>query len=123
MDTKQHIYYVLGRLAYSVARADDKIRKEDKKKLHDIIIEEIRKHSIDFGYSEIISNILKKDKKDFETTYNWAIHSMKLDSKHFTSEMKQQFIDVIKKVTETFPPVIIKPGKVVERFIKDMESI
>lgn len=123
METKQHIYYALGRLAYAVARADDQIQKEEKKKLHDIIMEEVRKHNIDFDYSEIISNILKKNKKVFETTYNWAIHSMKLGSQHFTSEMKQQFIDVIKMVIETFPPVIIKPEEVIERFKKDMEVI
>ncbi len=123
MEGKQHLYYALGQLAYAVAKADGEIQHEEKEQLHKIVTAEVEHHDIDFDYADIIFHILKKDKKDLETTYNWAIHSMKLGKHYFTDELKQQFVNIIKKVAQAFPPITVQEKEIIDRFRRDLAAI
>ena len=123
MDAKQQLYYALGQLAYAVAKADGQIQKEEKELLHKIVTDEVEKNSYDFDIADIIFHILQKDKKDFETTYNWAIHSMKLGKHHFSEEMKDQFLHIIKKVAKAFPPISMEESEIIDRFSRDLKTL
>lgn len=124
MEGKKHLYFALGQLAYAVAKADGKIPKREKKKLYKIVTEELSKLDDENGdYSDMIFHILEKEKREFETTYNWAIQSMKLDSHYFSDKMKTQFVNIIRKVAKAFPSDSIKGHEIINRFNKDMTAI
>lgn len=123
LNEKQHLYYALGQLAYAVAKADGQIKKEEKEQLHKIVTDEVQKNIYDFHIADIIFDILQKDKKDFETTYNWAIHSMKLGKHHFSEQMKDQFLHIIKKVVNAFPPTSMKEKEIIDRFSQDLKNL
>ncbi len=123
MKEQQQLYYVIGQLAYAVARADEVIEAKEKQQLQQILVQTVMQHDIQFDFDIMIFHILQKDKKDFETTYNWAIHSMKLSRQHFTVRLKEQFADILRQVTAAFPSVAINPDVLIERFQKDLTSL
>ena len=123
MDAKQQLYYALGQLAYAVAKADGQIQKEEKDKLHKIVTEEVVKYDLDSDIADIIFHILQKDKKEFETTYNWAIHSMKLVKHYLSDDMKIMFVDILRKVVQAFPPVTVGEKEIIDRFRGDLATL
>jgi len=123
MNPVQNLYFALGELAYAVAKADGQIQKEEKQLLHDIVTKEVNADNIDFDYSEIIFNIMGKDNADAETSYNWALQEMKLNSHYFKPELRNKFWDVLLKVAEAFPPVTPHEQKFLDRFKKDLKTI
>lgn len=94
MDALQRIYYAIGLLAYSVAKADGEIQKEEKERLQNILLEEFKNGYADTDISEIIFEILRKDKQNYETAYNWAINELKVCSHKLTPEIKLHLLAV-----------------------------
>jgi uncharacterized tellurite resistance protein B-like protein len=115
MDAKQHLYYALGIMAYAVAKADGEIQQQERQMIHKIVSEETE-HNINFDYAEIIFSILQKEKNGVDSVYKWAIHSIDLGKHHFTPLMKDQFIAVIKKIAEAFPPTTKGESKMIDKF-------
>ena len=97
MQGKENLYYALGEIAYAVAKADGCVQKEERQKIHDIVVKETACHNNNFDVSEIIFHILKKQDMDWETVYNWGIEQMKLYNHYLTDDMKLDFIAVIEK--------------------------
>lgn len=122
MDAKQHLYYALGSLAYAVAKADGKVQNEEKE-LVKKIVNEGTKHEIDFNYTDIIFHILQKDNMGFKEVYIWAMRSFEIGKYHFTADMKTEFIDVITKVAEVFPPNNEDEKIMLARFGADIEKL
>src|SRR5690606_18304384 len=122
MDAKQHLYYALGALAYAVAKADGKVQREEKEKVKEIVSVGI-KHSMDFNYTDIIFQLLQKDKMGFKEVYSWAMRSFELGKYHFSSEMKKDFINVINQVAEAFPPESDEERALIARFSEDINSL
>ena len=124
MDAQQNLYYALGILAYSIAKADGVVQKEEFETVHEIVVAET-KHNLDFNYVEIIFSILQKDhdNKSFNEVYDWAMNEFELGKYHLTPDLKFKFISVIKKVAEAFPPNLPEEMELVNRFENDLKGI
>ena len=123
MTPLQNLHYAIGELAYAVAHADGKVQKEERKKFHDILIAEFHDKNYDFDISDIIFQIMDKDKIDTETTYKWAMNQIKLNSHYLSPELKGTFIDVMEMIAQAYPPVTVGEQNIIDRFKKDIEPI
>ena len=124
MSPLENLHTAIGELAYAVARADGTIQKEERQKFHDIVMAEIRSKDYNFDISEIIFKILDKDKiVDTETSYNWAIKEIRMNSHYLSPELKAKAIRVMEKIAEAFPPVTPKETSLLKRFREDIEPI
>lgn len=122
MDSKQHLYYALGALAYSVAKADGKVQREEKEKVKQIV-EGTSNHSMDFGYTDIIFQLLQKDKAGFKEVYTWAMKSFEIGKYHLTPEMVREFVDIISQVADAYPPNDPEEKALIARFESDIKLI
>lgn len=123
MTPKQSLFYALGELAYAIASADGAIQKEEKKTLHQILDKEFKNRQWDFDYSEIIFQILEKDKTNLKTAYDWSLKEIKTHSDYLNREMKEKFVNVIEKVAEAFPPITKEERKVIYDFIRELNAL
>ena len=123
MTPLQNLHYAIGQLAYTTALIDGKIQQEERKKFHDIVSAELRCHDYDFDISDIIFQILDKDKTDSETTYKWAMEQIRLNSHYLSPKLKETFVRVMEKVAKAFPPVTKSEANLLERFKKDMALV
>jgi len=121
MNPTQNLYYALGHLAFAIAKADGHIQKEEKQKLHDIILN--HSNPGDFGYSEIIFRILEKDHLDIDTTYNWALNEIELCKHYFDPGIRNDFFYVLEKVAEAFPPVSKQERNLLEKLRNDLQNL
>ena len=123
MTPLQNLHYAIGELAYTMARIDGKVQKEERNKFHSIVEAELRCKDYDFDISDIIFQILDKDKQDSETTYKWAIDQIKLNSHYLSPELKKTFTCVMEKVAKAFPPVTKEEKTLIEKFKADIAPI
>lgn len=123
MDAKQSLFYGFGQIAYAVAQADGKVQREEREKLHQFLKEEINRIDADFDYTDIIFQLLDKEHIDFETSYKWGIDSMKLGSNKLTNQLKWEFLEILCKVAESYPPSTKAEMEIITRFTKDMRGI
>lgn len=124
MTSEQNLHTAIGELAYAIARADGAIQKEERKKFHDIVAAEMHCKDYDFDVSDIIFQVLEKDKFiDSNTAYDWAIKEIKTNSHYLSPELKKTFIKVIEKVAKAYPPITKDENNLIERFKKDIEPI
>jgi hypothetical protein len=124
MTSLENLHYALGELAYAIAAIDGKVQKEERQKFHDIIAAEIRRKDYDFDVSDIIFQILDKDKQvDIEMMYNNAMQTIKANSHYLSPELKATFTIVMEKIAKAFPPVTDTERNLLERFKTDIASI
>lgn len=124
MTPLENLHYAIGELAYAIAAVDGNVHKEQRQKFHDIVAAEIRSKDYDFNVSDIIFQILDRDKEhDTETMYKSAIHTINTNSYYLSPELKDTFMIVMEKVAKAFPPVTPAEQKLLERFKKDIASI
>ena len=123
MTALENLHYAIGELAYTVACADGKVQKEERKKFHDIVDAELRCKDYDFDVSDIIFRIMGKDKTDSETTYKWAMDQIKLNSHYLSPKLKETFIKVMEKVAKAYLPVTTREQTIIDRFKKDIAGI
>src|SRR4051812_42026633 len=125
MEPLETLYYAIGELAFVVAHADGSVQNEERKKFHEIVTEELstsKKSNIDV--SDIVFKLMdKKEKVDEETTYNWAIQSIKSYSHYLSPELKAKFIRILEKIAEAYPPVTPEENKIISRFKSDIAPI
>lgn len=119
MDSKQHIYYALGTLAYAVAKADGKVQNEERLKVKEIVKKGIE-HEVDFTYTDIIFQILQKDNMGFRDVYKWAMKSFETGKYHLTTEVKTQFIQILDEVAASFTPDDPEEQKLLSNFKDDL---
>jgi len=123
MTPLENLHYAIGELAYAVACVDGKVQSEERKKFHDIIAAELRCKHYDFDISDIIFQIMDKDKTDPETTYKWAMDQIKLNSHYLSPKLKETFIKVLEKVAKAYPPVGTSEQNIIDRFKKDIAGL
>lgn len=123
MTPLENLHYAIGELAYAVASADGKVQKEERAKFHDIVEAELRCKDYSFDISDIIFQILDKDRQDTETTYKWAMEQIWLNSHYLSPELKKTFISVMEKVARAFAPVTKKEKNLIEKFKKELAPI
>ena len=119
MDAKQHLYYALGIMAYAVAQTDGEVQNEERLMIHQIVVEESG-HEIDFNYAEIIFSILQKENHGTSEVYQWAMNAFNLGKHHFTPLMKEQFVKIIKKIAEAYPPKTIEEIKLIDKISRNI---
>jgi len=124
MTPQQNLHNAIGELAYAIARADGTIQKEERKKFQDIVAAELECNDNDFDVSDIIFQLLEKDKFiDSKTAYDWAIKEIKVNSHYLSPDLKATFIRVIEKVANAFPPVTTEEQSILEQFKKDIAPL
>ncbi len=124
MTPQQNLHNAIGELAYAIARADGTIQKEERKKFQDIVAAELECNDNDFDVSDIIFQLLEKDKFiDSKTAYDWAIKEIKVNSHYLSPDLKATFIRVIEKVANAFPPVTAEEQSILEQFKKDIAPL
>ena len=120
----ESLHFAMGELAYAVARADGTIQREEREKFHEIIEEEVRAQGYDFNVSDIIFQVLDREKVvDAETAYDWALKEMRINSHYLSPEMKESFTRIMEKIAQAYPPVTAEEQELVNRFKKDMQSL
>lgn len=120
MTPTAHLHYAMGEIAYAMSGIDGKVQKEERKKFHDIVSAEIRCRHYNFDVSDIIYQVLDKDKQDPETAYNWGMHELRVNSHYLDPELKETFIRVAEKIAKAFPPVTEEEQKLLDRFRTDI---
>lgn len=122
MESKQSLYYALGIMSYAIAQADGVVQHEERDELHKIVTEEID-HNMDFQYVEIIFNILQRDKPGFEDVHKWALDAIEQGKYYLTKDIQTQFIRVMKKVADAFPPKDNSEHDMINQFIQDLRNV
>ena len=124
MSPKENLHYAIGQLAYAVAKADGEIQKEEREKFANIVAAELRMYDEDFSVSDIIFQVLDKEKfikaKD---AYDWAMDQIRLNSHYLSPKLKETFIKVMEKIAKAYPPVTIDEMEIIEKFKKDITPI
>jgi len=124
MTPQENLHYAIGQLAYATACADGLIQKEEHNKFHSLVAAELRCKDYDFEISDIIFQILEKEKYiDTETAYKWAMKEIRVNSHYLSPRLKQTFIKVIEKVAKAYPPVTKAESNLLERFKKDIAPL
>lgn len=123
MTSLENLHYAIGQLAYTVATADGYIQPQERQKFHDIIAAELRCKDYDFNVTDIIFRIMEKDKLDPETSYNWAMNEIKLNSHYLSPALKKSFIAVMEKIAKAYSVVTDDERNIIERFKKEIEPI
>lgn len=123
MNPIENLHYAIGQLAFAVAFSDGKIQKEESENFHRIVLEELNNKSYDFDVSDIIFQIMEKDKMDSNTVYDWAMKEIKTNGHYLSPSLKEKFISVIEKIAGAYPPVTKEELSIIERFKKDIEGI
>src|SRR5581483_3392658 len=122
MTPTENLHYAIGQLAYAVAKADGEVQREERRKFAGIVAAELRMHDNDFDVSDIIFQVLDKEK--FVTTkeaYDWAMNQIRLNSHYLSAGLKNTFIRIMEKIAKAYPPVTIDEAELIEKFKKDIE--
>lgn len=123
MTPLESLHYAIGELAYTVAFSDGKVQKEEREKFQDIVAAEMKHKDYNFDVSDIIFQILQKEKVDSDTVYDWAMKEIKLNSQYVSPELKSTFVNVMEKVAAAFPPVTAVEKNIIEKFKKDISAV
>jgi uncharacterized tellurite resistance protein B-like protein len=123
MTSTENLYYAIGELAYAIASADGKVQKEERQRFHDLVSEHLKNKDYAFDISDIIFQIMDRDKLDAETTYNWAMNQIRLNSHYLSPQLKEKFIKVMEVVASAYPPVTIEEQNLIDKFKSDIAPI
>lgn len=120
MTSIENLYYAIGELAYAVAFSDGKVQMEEREKFHTIVSSGLNNKHVNFDISDIVFQILDKDKVSSSTAYEWAMKEIKINSHYLSPELKRTFITTMEKVAEAFPPITIEELNMLLRFKKEI---
>jgi hypothetical protein len=123
MTQLQNLHYALGELAYAIACADGELQKEERNAFEAIVTEELKKNNFHFHVSEIIFQIMEKDRTPLVDCYQWAMRQIRLNSHYLSPELKATFKSVIGKIAAAFPPVTIEERALIAMFEKDIDPL
>lgn len=123
MDSRQHLFYGLGLIAYAVADIDGKVQRSESETLHRIMKEGIAKIDPDYDLADIIFQVMQHDKIDFETAYKWGMDAFKTGEQYLTPGMKWNFLDILQEVADAFPTASNQEGELIARFARDLRSL
>lgn len=123
MNPIENLHYAIGQLAFAVAFSDGKIQKEESENFHKIILDELNNNSYDFNVSDIIFQVMEKDKMDSNTVYEWVMKEIKTNSHYLSPQLKEKFISVIEKIAGAYPPITHEESDIINRFKKDIDNI
>ncbi|MEI8136023.1 MAG: TerB family tellurite resistance protein [Bacteroidota bacterium] len=123
MTPTENLHYAIGELAYAVARADGEVQKEEREKFHSIVAAELRCKDYAFDISDIIFQVMDKDKTSTKDAYDWAMKQIRTNSHYLSPKLKATFIAVMEKVAMAYKPVTIDEMLLIEKFKKDIKPL
>jgi uncharacterized tellurite resistance protein B-like protein len=123
MTPTENLHYAIGELAYAIAAADGEIQQAERDIFHDIIKTELQHKDVDFNVTDIIFQVLNKQKTSTDYAYDWAMKQIRLNSHYLSPALKEKFIAVMEKVANAFKPVTIDEMRLVEKFKMDIAPI
>ena len=123
MTSLENLYFAMGELAYAIAFSDGKVQKEEREKFQEIIATGLKEHKVEFDISDIIFQMLEKDKVYSNTVYDWAMKEIKSNSHYLSPALKHSFINILEKIAEAFPPITDEEINLLQRFKKEMVLI
>lgn len=123
MTALENLHYAIGELAYAIALADGEVQKEERLKFHNLVEAELRCKDYNFNVSDIIFQIIDKDKTSLQDAYDSAMKQIRTNSHYLSPELKATFIKVMEKVAKAYNPVTINEQNLIEKFKKDIEPI
>ncbi len=119
----QNLHYAIGQLAYAVAFSDGSVQREEREKFQAIIAQALENKEYSFSLTDIIFQIMEKDKLDAATTYEWAMKEIRTNSHYLSPEMKGRFVQLLKKIAEAYPPISGEEKALIEKFEKEIAQI
>lgn len=123
MNPVENLHYAIGQLAYAVAFSDGKVQREERERFQSIVVSELKGKDYGFNVSDIVFQILDKDKVDSNTIYDWAMKEIRTNSHYLSPELKEKFLSVMEKVAEAYPPVSNDENSIISRFVRDIAGI
>ena len=124
MNGIERLYYALGKLAFAVAKADGKVNQEERQKLHNIVVNEVKHHNHSINVSEIIFHIHQKGSTfKEEELYQSAMKEIKICSNYLTDDMKADFVAVLDKVARAFDSITVGEKSLIDRFRNDIDKV
>jgi uncharacterized tellurite resistance protein B-like protein len=123
MTSLESLYYAIGELAYAIARVDGKVQREEKEKFHEIVSTELNNNEHNFDISDIVFQLMARDKADSKTSYEWAIKQLKLNSHYLSPQLKEKMLSIMEKVAEAYPPVTREEKNMIENCRAEIEAL
>ena len=123
MTPTENLHYAIGELAYAIARADGEVQKEERLKFQSIVEAELRCKDHSFDISDIIFQIMNKDKTSTKDAYDGAMKQIHTNSHYLSPKLKATFISVMEKVAKAYKPVTIDEMLLIEKFKKDIAAL
>jgi uncharacterized tellurite resistance protein B-like protein len=123
MNPVESLHYAIGQLAFAVAFADGQVQKEERERFHQIVSNELKNEKHGFDVSDIVFQVLDRDKMDVATVYDWSFKEIKLNGHYLSPELKNKFITVMRKVAESYPPITNEESSILTKFLDDIKDI
>lgn len=123
MNPVENLHYAIGQLAFAVAFSDGKVQREERERFQNIVVSELKGKEYGFNVSDIVFQILEKDKVDSDTIYDWAMKEIRTNSHYLSPDLKEKFLSVMEKVASAYPPVTNDENSIISRFVKDIAGI
>lgn len=124
MDAFTHLFYGLGQVVYAVSLADGKVQREEEKKLHDIITQNLKESSVQYDYADIIFKILKHDNLlSADQAYEEGMKNIKLGDHKINEDLKTMFIKIVQDVADAFPPTTSEESRYIIKFCEDISTL
>jgi hypothetical protein len=123
MTPRQYLCYALGELAYTVAKADGEVTKEERKKLADIISKDLSPIDFNFEIAKIIFEMVDKQNKSAETVYKDAVETIQCFSDSFDDHLKLVFLRTLEKMERAEPPTTDAQKELLQNFRKEIKAL
>lgn len=123
MTPTENLHYAIGELVYAIAAADGVISREERESFHNIIVQELRNEDYEFDISDIIFQMMDKEKTSMQDAYERAMKQIRMNSHYLSPSLKANFIRIIEKVAEAYEPVTTDEKELIERFKREIEPI
>lgn len=119
-----NLYYALGEACYAIAIADGVVQVEERNKLSEILKKEFAHSGAkDIGETEIIFQILNKERANAKMAMSWAIKEINTNAHYLSTDLKCHFISTIIKVADSFAPITLEEKKMLLAFISEVVDI
>lgn len=127
----KEFYAELGKLLYAVADCDKMITPEEKKKLQEIVRNELvpkEVHSDSFGtdaayYAEMEFDVLEDQIIDTETAFTSFTDFIKDHPTAITPQIKKTVLKVVKELAGAYHGTNKKESKLIEQLEKELKNV
>jgi uncharacterized tellurite resistance protein B-like protein len=123
MSPHESLHYAIGEIVYAVAAADGVVQREERKRLEEIVAEELKRHHYEYDISHIIFQLLDRQHPKPIESYEWGMNGLRLNSHYLSPALKAAFLSIIENVAAAFPPVTEEETDLLSRFKRDIAPL